>query len=202
MNMRKVLILDDRVERKKAHMSEDAIRVLFDCVKQGFLTIINGEELENDSLLNFLANYDLIAIHRSWLVSQKMIQEVVEYVKKEHKHLILFSGGISQSLLMNNYTYASVNSAVFYTNRLPFFVEKFATKEIDQPLLEFLYGGAWLIPIYMKYRQLIWRGVDESDDEFMLFESNYGSCISFFRDKDLLELNKAINSEITKMHAL
>ena len=36
----------------------------------------------------------------------------------------------------------------------------------------------------------------------MLFESNYGSCISFFRDKDLLELNKAINSEITKMHAL
>ena len=202
MIMRKVLILDDRVERKKTHMSDDAIRVLFDCVKQGFLTITTGEELENDSLLDFLANYDLFAIHRSWLVSKKLMQEVIEYVKKERKYFILFSGGISQSLLMNNYTYSSVNSAVFYTNRLPLFVEKFATKEIDQPLLEFLYGKAWLIPIYMKYRQLIWRGVDESDDEFMLFESNYGSYIEKFRDKDLSELNKAINSEITKMNIL
>ena len=204
--MNKVLILDERVERKKNHMSNNAIRDLNDCENQGYLKMITGEGLEKDNSFQYCLDYSLLAFHKSWLDSNNLLSEIERYAKENKKYLIIFSGGISQTLLLNDYKDLRVNSAIFYTDRLPDFIEKFAKNEVEQPLLELLYGKAWRIPIYMKFRQLLWRGITEENEDYLKFESNYGMYLEQFKAPTSTEimnkLDKSINNEIIKSNVL
>jgi len=204
--MNKVLILDDRIERKKNHMSNNAITELTNCVNRGYLALMTGEGIEEDKSFQYCSDYSLLAFHKSWLDSNNLLMEIERYAKDNEKFLIIFSGGISQTLLLSDYKDLRVNSAGFYTDRLPVFIEKYAKSEFKQPLLELLYGKAWQIPIFMKYRQMLWRGVSEDSDEFTIFELNYGTNLEQFKAPtpiDMInELNKSINHEIIKSNAL
>lgn len=204
--MNKVLILDERVERKKNHMSNNAIRELTDCMNRGYLAMNTGEGIEKDNSFQYCSDYSLLAFHKSWLDSNKLFSDIVEYAKNNKKHLVIFSGGISQTLLLNDFKDLRVNSADFYTDRLPVFIEKYAKSEVEQPLLELLYGKSWLIPIFMQYRQMLWRGVSKENNEFEDFESNYKTILEKFKTSTSTEimnkLEKSINIEIIKSNAL
>lgn len=215
--MNKVLLLDDRPERKKNHMSDQAIKKLSFCENQKYLSMdtvktgINLNNVDKDTLFKYFEGYSLLAIHWSWLDHKKLVREVTEYAGENQKLLIFFSGGIGQTLLLDNYTFLSINSAEFYTDRLPDFIEKYITNEMEYPLLEFLYGESWRLPVYMQYRQILWKGISllgeeyvkNNDGEYWDFEANYAQLIYDFEKpqiKDLLMvLNEAINKEILKV---
>ena len=198
--------MDERIERKKTHMSDSAIKQLSFCVSNGWLNTITGEGVEKDMSFQYCSDYSLLAFHKSWLDSNRLLSEIERYAKENRKLLIIFSGGISQILLLNDYKYLRVNSADFYTGRLPDFIEKYVKSKVEQPLLELLYGKAWRIPIYMQYRQLVWRGVTEESEEYMNFELNYGMYLEQFKAPTSIEimnkLEKSINNEMIKLNAL
>lgn len=204
--MNKVLILDERIERKKTHMNDAAIKQLSFCVSNGWLNTITGEGVEKDMSFQYCSDYSLLAFHKSWLDSNNLLSEIERYAKEYRKLLLIFSGGITQTLLLNDYKFLRVNSADFYTGRLPVFIEKYVKSEVEQPLLELLYGKAWRIPIYMQYRQLLWRGVAEESEEYMKFELNYGKYLEQFKTLTPIEmlnkLDKSISTEIIKSNAL
>lgn len=203
--MNKVLILDDRIERKKTHMDNRSINELNECASQGYLKMLTGENLEKDNSFQYCDDYAMIAIHKSWLVSNNLMTSLEEYVKRNQKYLVVYSGGIGQTILLNYYKYLSINSALFYTANLPKFIETYATSdEVEQPLLQLLYGDNWMLPIYIKYRQILWKGLSEEDEEY--FELNYEQFIKQFRASTLVEtlknLDDAIKNELIKANAL
>ena len=59
--MNKVVIIDDRKERKKLHLSEAALSSLEELVHSGKLDV-----MESINEIEELANYSLIAVHRSY----------------------------------------------------------------------------------------------------------------------------------------
>lgn len=204
--MNKVLIIDDRIERKKSHMSDNAIKAFNDCIRLGYLESISGENLGKENIFEYCDDYSLIAIHKSWLESNELKKSIEEYAKKNQKYLIVFSGGIDQTILLNDYMYLSVNSAVFYTEMLPKFIETYATSNnIEYPLLQLLYDKNWALPIYVKYRQILWKGLPYNDkDEIFLL--NFDQFIKPFDSPSTIEtmnkLEKTINEEITKTNVL
>ncbi len=204
--MNKILILDNRVERKKNHMSDAALKQLSECEEQGYVTFFTGEGLEKDLSFQYCEEYSLLATHKSWLDSNELTTDMVEYAKKEQKLLVIFSGGIGQTLLLDEFKRLSVNSADFYSEKLPSFIKRYAKGDVEQPLLELLYGEAWRIPIYMQYRDLVWKGVSEESDEYERFELNYDLYIKDFKQLSQAEklnlLNRAINEEILKSKTL
>ena len=151
--MKKVLILDDRIERKKTHMSPRALQKLSECTNDNYVAIVSGEGIKKESISRDFADYDLLAIHYSWANDKRLIQDIDDYAKNNNKHLIFFSGGIAQTLLLDDFKRLSINSAEFYSDNLPDFIKMYATKEIDLPLLQFLYGNNKNLPLLMKYRQ-------------------------------------------------
>lgn len=205
--MNKVLILDDRIERKRTHLSDNSIKELDHCISQGLLKMITGENLEKDFTFQFCDEYSMLAIHKSWLVSYKLVRSIEEYAERNQKYLIIFSGGIDQTILLNDYKYLSVNSALFYTEKLPKFIETYAkSDDIEFPLLQLLYGKNWRLPIYMKYREIVWKGLKEDDDEYDIFKVNYEQLINQFNASTSIEilslLDNTIKKEIIKSNAL
>ena len=54
--MKKVLILDDRIERKKTHMSSSALQKLLECVNDNYLAIVSGEDVKKESISKYFAD--------------------------------------------------------------------------------------------------------------------------------------------------
>ena len=77
---------------------------------------------------------------------------------------------------------------------------------IEYPLLQLLYGNNWKLPIYMRYRQILWKGLSVEDQEYMEFELNYGQLTKQFSasttDDILNKLDNTIKNEIIKMNVL
>ncbi len=201
--MRKVLILDDRIERKKTHMSKTSITKLTDCKNNNYLKMMTGEGIDEGSLSKHFADCDLLAIHFSWMNDKKLTSIIDSYAKDNNKLLIVFSGGISQTFLTEDFRRLSINSALFYSDKLPDFIETFATKEIDLPLLHFLYGNYKNIPLLMKYRQLIWQGSQNDADDFNYnYESYLESSQKATPSETQNELSDIINKEIINLKTL
>ena len=163
--------------------------------------------MEKDISFQYCNEFSLMAFHKSWLVSNTLTTSIEEYAKREQKFLVVFSGGIGQTILLNNYKYLSINSALFYTERLPKFIETYAISDnIEYPLLQLLYGNNWKLPIYMRYRQILWKGLSVEDQEYMEFELNYGQLTKQFSasttDDILNKLDNTIKNEIIKMNVL
>lgn len=202
--MKKVLILDDRIERKKTHMSSSALQKLLECVNDNYLAIVSGEDVKKESISKYFADYDLLAIHYSWANDKSLIQDIDDFAKSNNKLLIFFSGGIAQTLLLDDFKRLSINSAEFYSDKLPEFIEVYATKEIDLPLLHFLYGNNKNLALFMKYRQMVWKDSKENgtDEFYFNYESYLEPIIKASSSETLDELNKVIYNEIIKLKSL
>ena len=161
--MNKVVIIDDRKERKKLHLSEAALSSLEKLVLSGKLDVM---ESIND--IEKLANYSLIAVHRSYLINSGVYNNLLDFIKKSHKLLIIFSGNISQNMIMNNGRQLNINASDFYIEKLPKFINRFSEENLESPLLQYIYGDSWKLSLLLQYRYLLWTygdDVDEIDDE-------------------------------------
>lgn len=165
--MRKVIIIDDRQKRKELHLSEAALLELNRLVNTGMLSI-ETEINPNFSLDTMLDSFDIIAIHRSYLANNSLFNSISEYTKTKKKHLIVFSGGISQNIILNKGHQLNINSADFYVSKLPLFIEQFCMEDdMQSPLLQYLYGKSWRLTLLLQYRYLLWtyKDIDDIDDE-------------------------------------
>ena len=161
--MNKVVIIDDRKERKKLHLSEAALSSLEKLVLSGKLDVM---ESIND--IEEIANYSLIAVHRSYLINSGVYNNLLDFIKKSNKLLIIFSGNISQNMIMNNGRQLNINASDFYIEKLPEFINRFSEENIESPLLQYIYGDSWKLSLLLQYRYLLWiygDDIDEIDDE-------------------------------------
>lgn len=207
--MNKIIILDDRVERKKQFLSEEDLDKLDEMSKKR-----DEDEGENEKVLKMQAKFpsnmdkfkalvedcSIIAIHRTRLVESSLYNDVVEYTKNEHKYLIIFSGGIGQSLLLNGGQQLMINASNFYTKKLPKFIEQFGYGEIEYPLLQFLYGEQWRLPLLLQYRHALWMYDDKDID---LSEERLDQYQQIFKRNEILEFSiedefNWVNREINK----
>ena len=171
--MGRVLIIEDRPERRKALMSDNDFSELEKLKDKGWVTLDTKLPISKEELISVLSQYDLIAIHRSWM-AQAGVGNVIEEFTKERKFLITFSGGITQNLLMNNRKRLNINSTDFYKHNLIEVIERFVNdnEECSEPLLELLYGRSWKLPLLMQYRNILWLGGQtfNQEKEFALRE--------------------------------
>ena len=161
--MNKVVIIDDRKERKKLHLSEAALSSLEKRVLSGKLDVM---ESIND--IEEIANYSLIAVHRSYLINSGVYNNLLDFIKKSNKLLIIFSGNISQNMIMNNGRQLNINASDFYIEKLPEFINRFSEEILESPLLQYIYGDSWKLSLLLQYRYLLWiygDDIDEIDDE-------------------------------------
>ena len=172
--MKKIIIIDDRQDRKKLHLSDNSINELNNLESEGLLTIVSGIDLSN--LNCSLGDYDIIAVHRSYLVNNNMFNSINDYIRNQEKYLIVFSGGISQNTLLNKGKLLNINSSDFYTSKLPVFIKEFCFETNWQsPLLKYLYGDTWRLTLLLHYRYLLWaygniNDIDDSTDEVIAEE--------------------------------
>lgn len=163
--MSKILIIDDRAERKKNFLSDNEIEIL----KKEAILKSDLQTMTTNDLRQVFAEYDLVAVHRSWLqtLGGNIDNELKEIAANEHKYLILFSGGIDQKLILNDYV-AVINSADFYKSRLIDFIQIFNKGNMKNPLLRLLYGESWKLSIWLDLRDIYWRcnnEIDEANEE-------------------------------------
>lgn len=148
----KIVIIDDRKERKKQHLTDDEIERLNTLC----------EIRENMPLHQDFEEYSLLAIHESLLKESNLYNEIVEYTKRKRKYLILFSGGITQNGIYDSGAIMKINSADFYL-KITSFLTHYSKEAMEYPLLRFLYGDEWRVPLLLRYKNLLWKyGVKES----------------------------------------
>ena len=197
--MNKVVIIDDRKERKKLHLSEAALSSLEKLVLSGKLDVM---ESIND--IEKLANYSLIAVHRSYLINSGVYNNLLDFIKKSHKLLIIFSGNISQNMIMNNGRQLNINASDFYIEKLPKFINRFSEENLESPLLQYIYGDSWKLSLLLQYRYLLWTygdDVDEIDDEEdESLEERIRSILWNGQYMNQQQVCKEIENEKTKFH--
>lgn len=170
--MSRVLIIEDRPERRKTIMSDNDFSELEKLKDKGWVTLDTKLPISKEELISVLSQYDLIAIHRSWMAQAGVGNVIEEFITNENKFLITFSGGITQNLLMNNRKRLNINSVDFYQRNLIAVIERYANDECSEPLLELLYGRSWKLPLLMQYRNILWLGGQtfNQEKEFALRE--------------------------------
>ena len=194
--MNKVLLLDDRLERQKILMDDSELGELKKCEENGWLTILSELETSHEIIEAELSQYSMIAIHRSWMDDHGVYNCIEEYVKRKKKFFVVFSGGISQNLLLNNRMRLNLNAAHFYTNKLPVLIKKYAREETNHPLLELLYGESWRLALLLEYRNLLWLGGSKYN-----FEKDFNSREMLVNERIIEEpismekIEKAIEKE-------
>lgn len=161
--MKKVIIIDDRPERRNLHLDEVSLKKLDKLQTNGCLTIsvaIDGEYSD------YLKEYDIIAVHRTYLTNEGIYNPLLKYASNNKKQLIIFSGGISQNIIRNQGNLLIINAADFYSVELGDFIKKFCDNELFQsPLLQLLYGKSWRLTLLLQYRHLLWTYEDIDDIE-------------------------------------
>lgn len=151
-----IVIIDDRPNRPSLHLPEDAIRQLHSLPNVRFASSIGDLDLKQ---------FDVIAIHRSYVVRAKLFNELDKLIKDYSKYLILFSGGVSQQTISERGHKATIGSEVFYSsNLIPFCQDIQETESIQ--LYKLLYGiNSWELPILMRLRQLYWMDPEEENGD-------------------------------------
>lgn len=197
--MNKFLIIDDRAERKKTLLNEKEILSLDAFERQGILSMRTSLEFKNmppskDDIDEAINGYSVIAIHRSWLVENDLINDFEEYMSKDNsdKIFIIFSGGTTTTGLTNNYKSLYINAGNFYTPKLIEFIEN-NKEDNNTNLLKFLYGNSWRLPLLLEYRNLLWSGRESTDIE----KEEFLRTLIYSSKYDILSLDY-INDEIEK----
>lgn len=152
----RIVIIDDRPNRPYLHLPKDTIEKLKNLPNVRFATSINDVNFDQ---------FDVIAIHRSYVVSANLSEELDNLIKNASKYLILFSGGVNQQTVSNSGHKAILGSEVFYSSHLLPFCEDLSSDE-DIQLYKLLYGiDTWRLPILMRLRQLYWLDPEENDTD-------------------------------------
>ncbi len=160
--MYKILIVDDRVERKKSLLDDNSIKALDEFQKKGVVTFKTSLSIDSTLPLEkfndkVIGEYHIVAIHRSWLSQNNLINIFEEYIKVSKKFFIVFSGGTTTNGFSNNFRSLTINAGKFYSSRLLSFL-KDCENDIAPSLLRFMYGNSWKLPLLLEYRNILWSG--------------------------------------------
>ncbi len=152
----KIVIIDDRPNRPLLHLSAESFRTLKALPNVQFVT--SKEKVD-------CGQFDVIAIHRSYVVSANLGDEFDNLIKNNSKYVIFFSGGVSQQTITDKGHKAILGSEIFYSPHLLSFCKDLDSDE-DVQLYKLLYGiDTWRLPIMLRLRQLYWLDPDKDDTD-------------------------------------
>lgn len=146
----KVTLLEDRIGRME-QFSE------FDLKKEQSIFIITNSELTNlisdldNNSTDKLNDYECIIMHRSAFTNSQ--RDVIKaYCKKNKKHLVFFSGGISSSIYNDSsFPFLHINSKDFYSNNLRLFIDEIESQN-NLNLLILQFGYRWKLNLLLSLR--------------------------------------------------
>lgn len=167
--MGKILIIDDRAERKKSLMSGKDLSKLSEFEQEKTICLRSSLPFSSKSSITEIEeafeHYSVIAIHRSLMQTENVINLLEDYFRTHNKSFIIFSGGTSVNDFSNSGMRLSINAGDFYSTKLIDFIEKQKNANKPIPLLELLYGRSWRLPLLLQYRNLLWCGRMTDEDE-------------------------------------
>lgn len=196
--MRKLLIVDDRPQRQERDLGTEALQAL---QRTPFIELSTTLQ---DKIGN-LQDYTLIAVHRSYLAENELLTTVLEETKNKGIYLVVFSGSISQNVLMDE-KWLNINSKDFYNQKsLVPFLCKFPDETLEIKLLQLVYGEELFeLPVLMDIRHKFWLNtieeIQDDDDLFFSIKENSASlgisAGSLEEIKTIVEdrINRTINS--------
>lgn len=153
---KKILIVDDRPLRRQNLLKEEWNNISsLDNVEQ--MTCMPSEDE--------VESFDIVAVHRSYVMSHDYYDYLIKLVKTKDKYVILFSGGISQYLLEESGKLLTLPVVDFYSEDLYQFCSEL-TESDDVKLMKLVFGTErWKLPILMKIRELTWLDPEGDDDD-------------------------------------
>jgi len=200
--MNRIIIIDDRQDRDKPNLIKDSQDKLDELSRGGKLTVSMGID-KSLPLDSSLSEFSLIAIHRTYLVNNDLFNAVLDYIKKTGKYLILFSGGIGQSTILQSGHMLSVDASEFYSEKLPSFLYNYSISDMQHPLLKYMYGESWRLTLLLEYRYYLWNYDDigdiDNDDEADRVEKLQGLLWNEDSDVSIERVNEEICVEIDKI---
>lgn len=145
------LIIDNRQQRAQTLMGEDW---------DGLSTLPNVNYLNSIPKQLVIEEFDVVGVHGSLIKEAANINILNQLGDK--KYVIVFSGDISQVVLLNNGHLLKMPAVSFYSQRLiPFcnYLNNLNSLEDAQiQLLALIYGiDHWRLPILLQLRQLLWQ---------------------------------------------
>ena len=162
----KVLLLEDRPSRSNQILTPDQ-RLKLDSFE--FVNIPIEMECDNyiisinNGNCSELKSFSLLMIHRSAL-NHNGLRYIMDVCKTNKLDLVLFSGGISQNLYLNEgYQYLTIHSRYFYSDKLLIFLSKYSVNKYTS-LLELAHGELWILEQLMRYRRLQIMLSSEADE--------------------------------------
>lgn len=155
-----MLIIDDRTKRQEIDLGKGSEHDLYNMLISLYPAVSFCSGIKSFSELD---SFKYIAVHRSFVVQNLNLEDLISYIQKTDKYLILFSGGINEKTVGLDGHYLSLNSKFFYSDRLVKFVEYIRDGEVPN-LYQLLHGQSWKLPLLLRYRHLKWQGPTTDDD--------------------------------------
>jgi hypothetical protein len=157
---KKIILIENRPTRQKIYLpnQEKDQEVLMGM--ESLSHYVNDTKTINEFLknknFNFLLDYDLIMIHRSFLneiSGGALVNELIRFCERYQKDLIYFSGGISSSsfIKQDDFNFLLINSKDFYSN-LVSFLNNYKDGLVEN-LLELRYGKSWKLSYLLRLRE-------------------------------------------------
>lgn len=145
--MRRILIVEDRTQRMVQMFGQENLSAL------GKLDSVRLAEFLPDDYVD----YDVIAIHRSYLDRNKLNSALFRFIDDKAKRLIVFSGGNSRQEMFKEGRILILTAREFYSDKLIPFLKDISQDGSELSLAKLLYGDEWKLPTLVKIRNLEWQ---------------------------------------------
>jgi hypothetical protein len=158
---KKSILIENRQTRQKIYLpnqeKDQEVLMGMDSLSHYENNKQNINEFLKNKNFNFLSEYDLIMVHRSYLneiAGGSLVNELIRFCEKNQKDLIYFSGGISSYSYskQEDFNFLLINSKDFYLNLISFL--KDYQNGLIENLLELKYGKSWKLSYLLRLREL------------------------------------------------
>lgn len=189
-NMKKVLIVDDRTKRQETDLGK---KVISEIRQLGFVDIESSIKSVNDC-----ENYDLIIIHRSFILENDMsLKLFTDFAQDKKCFVVLFSGGVDYNILLTERV-AEIDSRTLYNgHKLLDFLKHIQDNDIE--LFRLIYGENWKYPVLSEAKYLLWKLGPTLSSDFKESFREYSNEINRLK-RILAKLN--FKSEMTSIDQL
>lgn len=158
--MIKVLIVDDSVARQEQALGRSLLARLRGL---GNVDILNGYTYGKGAVAG--SGYDMLAFHRTFLIDNGWLADVVAEAVASAKWLVLFGGTISENMFFAGGRVLRMSSADFYSESAVAFFESLSDvppEGADNLLLKLLYGRKWHAVSDLRERYAGWKSAQET----------------------------------------
>lgn len=173
----KILIIDDRVSRLEQSLGREQLSRLENLSN---VDVLHGFTYEGGTIAD--SAYAIVAIHRTFLMENGWLEEVVNEAVTASKCLVLFSGSISENMFFREGMILRMNASDFYSARtVSFFASLWNVPDDsarDTLLLRMLYGTGWKKIVDLRCRHQKWIRKNPEHQEPLAISSGTGGQAS------------------------